>query len=169
MSRSRLALLTTKNWSQSFPRRSSVELLIIGTIFLCSTFFTEIDFRFSNYTSRHFLTRAAVDHQMGRLDKHGDDLGVHGALYEGHLYSDKPPGSSTMTMPQYIILGGLFFAPYRAVRVDINTKNQDYVPEDVFAGWLGQLLSLALYSAIAFVVLKRIFDLTGIRRRRVPL
>ncbi len=156
-------------WLGRVNRPSPVEILIFFTVFLSASFFSEIAYQTSKYTARLFLTQAMVDQQTFRLDAYEDELGVDGAAYDGHLYSNKPLGSSLLMLPQYLLVGKPFKALYNAADIDLSVQNQEYQVDEVFSGWLVQTLSLALYTAISFVALYRIFDLLGIKRRRLPL
>ncbi|HET6444649.1 MAG TPA: hypothetical protein VFI27_08725 [candidate division Zixibacteria bacterium] len=157
------------NRRAKIPQPTRVELLLFISIFLTSTFFSEIAYQTSNYTARIFLTEAIVDGRTFRLDEYSEVLGVDGALFDGHLYSNKPPGSSLMMLPQYILIAKPFKALFNAANIELDVQNQDYQIEDVFSGWLVQVFSLALYTSIAFVALYRIFGQVGVKKRRFPL
>jgi hypothetical protein len=150
-------------------RPARVELLLFGVIFATSAFFSEIAYQSSNYTARLFLTQAIVDQGSFRLDAYRDTLGVDGSVYDGHIYSSKPLGSSLMMLPQYLIIGKPVHFILGALNLSPSVQNQQYDTTAVFIGWLVQIFSLALYTAIAFVILYRIFELVGIQNRRLPL
>jgi len=81
------------------------ERYLFAVVFLCSIFFTEVNFQTSNYGSRFFLTKAVVDYHTFKTDFQFPRLGTDWSLYRGHYFSDKPPGSSLMMIPQYVLLG----------------------------------------------------------------
>ena len=152
---------------KKFPqlaRFKSAESLLFLTIFACSVYFSEIAYQTSNYTSRLFLTEALVDHGTFRLDAYEATLGVDGAVYQDHLYSDKPPGSSLLMLPQYLLLGKPLKGLFDTLEIQVAVQNQDYAVQDVLAGWLVQIFSLALYSAVGFVALYRILGLLDVGR-----
>ena len=151
-------------------RVSPAEWLLFVTIFACSAFFSEISYQTGNYTARLFLTRAVVDQGTFQVDVYAQKaLGGDEALYEGHLYSNKPPGSSLLMLPQYILIGKPAAFALRALGFDPTVQNERYDPVDVFTGWLVQIFSLALYTAVSFVVLYRLLDLLAIQRGRFLL
>lgn len=147
-----------------FAQLKSAESLLFLTIFACAVYFSEIAYQTSNYTSRLFLAEALVDHQTFRLDAYEATLGVDGAEYQGHLYSDKPPGSSLLMLPQYLLLGKPLRWAFDTLNIQVAVQNQDYAVQDVLAGWLVQIFSLALYSAVGFVALYRILKLLAVGR-----
>jgi len=140
------------------------ESLLFITIFLTAVFFSEIAYQTSNYTARLFLTEAIIDHGTFRLDAYEETLGVDGAIYQGHLYSNKPPGSSLIMLPQYLLLGKPVKVLFDALDINIAVQNQDYAVQDVLAGWLVQIFSLGLYTAVGFIALYRILKLLNVKR-----
>ncbi|MFZ0546311.1 MAG: hypothetical protein WAM60_12780, partial [Candidatus Promineifilaceae bacterium] len=140
-------------------RLNSAEILLFLTIFTCTVYFSEIAYQTSNYTSRLFLTEALVDHRTFRLDDYESTLGVDAARYQDHLYSDKPPGSSFIMLPQYLLLGKPLKWVFHTLDINIAVQNQDYAVSDVLAGWLVQIFSLGLYSAVSLVAFYRILGL----------
>lgn len=154
------------NWLPSrrgFFRRMlfGPEFFLFIIVFLCSAFFSEISYQTTNYTARILLTRAIVDHHTFRLDAYGEFPSGDYAFYEGHYYSNKPLGSSLMMIPQYVLLG----KPARLILRNIATQRE----RDVIVGWIVQISSLSLFTAIGFVTLCRIFALLGLKDRRFLL
>jgi len=129
---------------------SKKDLLLFLIIFLSSLFFSEFRTQTSNFSSRYFLTEAIVDFQTFKLDRFRDHLGIDKAFYKGHYFSDKPPGSSLLMIPQYFILVKPvgFFLKDSLPKRSLNN----------FLIWLLQISSLSVYSGMGIVFLKKIFD-----------
>ncbi|MCI0395458.1 MAG: hypothetical protein L0332_02340 [Chloroflexi bacterium] len=157
------------SWRRRWPL-DRAETVLFLVVFACSAFFSEIAYQTSNYTARLFLTRAVVDYGTFRLDAYSEaELGLDVAVYNGHVYSNKPPGSSLLMLPQYLLIGKPVQLLLRALDLPIQAQNQKFDLVNVFTGWLVQIFSLAFYSAVAFVALYRILGLLGLTRRRFAL
>lgn len=80
-------------------------LLVIFSFLVFSLFIRVPAFLTGNEGSYYFLTRAIVEEGSFRLD---DYRNFDGALYENHLYSNKPPGLALIVAPFYWIFFHLF-------------------------------------------------------------
>lgn len=138
------------------------ERYIFVIVFLCSVFFSEIGYQTSNYSSRFFLTKAIVDHQTFRIDFHAPRFGSDWSLFRGHFFSDKPPGSSLMMIPQYILLG-------KPAEFVVSIFEPEELWKERIVAWVVQISSLSLYTAMAFVGLYRLFGLLGLEKHRFSL
>lgn len=133
------------------------EILLFLLVFISVFFFTEISYQTSNYTSRLFLTQAMVDHGTFNLNAYQTKLGVDHAVYQGDYFSDKPPGSSLMMVPAYFLLAQpLAFILRMGLGVHMDEQT---------IGWLVQIASLAVFSALGMVALYRILELLHIHHR----
>jgi hypothetical protein len=118
-------------------------------------FFSKISYQTSNFAIRLFLTKAianegtvVVDHYIEPFLKDGF---VDKAYYNGHYYCDKPPGSSLMMLPQFLLIG-------RPVEWLLKGR---YSPErvDRFVAWVVRISSLGVYSALTVVFWIKIAEL----------
>jgi hypothetical protein len=138
------------------------ELFLFVIVFLSSAFFSRIDYQTSNYAARLFLTQAIVDHHTFELGFRERRLGYDWSYYNGRFYSDKPPGSSLMMIPQYVLLG----KPADFILQRINPYSN---MNEAIVAWLVQITSLSLYAAMGFIGLYRIFGLLELRERQFSL
>jgi len=138
------------------------ERYLLAVVFLCSVFFTEVNFQTSNYGSRFFLTKAVVDYHTFKIDFQFPRLGTDWSLYRGHYFSDKPPGSSLMMIPQYVLLG-------KPVEFFLDNVESEEIWRERIVAWVVQISSVSLYTAMAFVGLYRLFSYLGLERRRFSL
>ncbi len=133
------------------------ERWLVLLIFSATFFFTEIAYQTSNYTSRLFLTQAIVDQGTFSLNAFEGRLGVDHAVYAGDYFSDKPPGSSLLMLPAYFFLA-------KPIDFVVRMISGVALPEQT-VGWLVQLASLALLTALGMVALYRILGCLQVQRR----
>ena len=128
---------------------------LAATCFLAYVFYTNFGLWSDNEQIRYALTKAIVEDRSFRVDRYRQFLGLDKALHGGHLYCDKPPGSSFLCIPQYLLartaapqrwLGG------RAERV---------------RAWLVICLSVCLYAALSVAALYEVLGLMGVKRGRI--
>src|SRR5205823_2491748 len=74
-------------------------------LMLCYGFFRQLPLW--NEYSRYDLVRAIVDDHTARIDPYESNTGDK-AFFDGHYYSDKPPGSSLLGVPVYALLRGVW-------------------------------------------------------------
>jgi hypothetical protein len=77
------------------------ELLIAALLLFCYGFFQQQP-AWNEY-SRYDLVRAIVEQGTTRIDSYHQNTG-DAALYQGHWYSDKSPGSALLGVPVYAVL-----------------------------------------------------------------
>jgi hypothetical protein len=77
------------------------ELLIAALLLFCYGFFQQQP-AWNEY-SRYDLVRAIVEQGTTRIDSYHQNTG-DAALYQGHWYSDKSPGSALLGVPAYALL-----------------------------------------------------------------
>ncbi len=77
------------------------EVILALTLLLCYGFFRQAPAW--NEFSRYDLVRAIVDDRTTRIDPYHQNTGDK-ALYDGHYYSDKAPGTSILGVPVYLLL-----------------------------------------------------------------
>lgn len=147
---------------QIVKKLSRDELFLFLIVFLSSAFFSRIDYQTSNYAVRFFLTQAIIDHHTFELGFRESRLGFDWSYYDGRFYSDKPPGSSLMMIPQYILFGKPANFMLRRIILHSNMR-------ETIVAWIVQIASLSLYAAIGVIGLYRIFGLLGLRERQFPL
>jgi len=63
-----------------------------------------------NQNSRLNLVLALVDDGSPRIDRYVENTGDY-AIYNGHAYTDKPPGLSFLGVPIYVMMRPLLDAP----------------------------------------------------------
>jgi 4-amino-4-deoxy-L-arabinose transferase-like glycosyltransferase len=83
------------------PPQTWREILLVLLLIFCYGFFQQ-DAYWNEY-SRYDLTVALVDDHTTRIDPYQQNTGDK-AFYNGHYYSDKPPGSALLGMPVYLLL-----------------------------------------------------------------
>lgn len=92
------------------PRRSRLdgiawrEIILALALLLCYGFFRQLPAW--NEWSRYDLVVALVDDHTMRIDRYHTNTGDK-ALYNGHYYSDKAPGSALLGVPVYALLRGV--------------------------------------------------------------
>ena len=85
-------------WPTAVAQR---EIILALTLLLCYGFFRQVPAW--NENSRYDLVRALVDDGTTRIDPYHQNTGDK-ALYNGHYYSDKAPGTSFLGVPIYLLL-----------------------------------------------------------------
>lgn len=86
------------------PRLDAVawrELVLVLLLLLCYGFFRQVPAW--NEFSRYDLVVALVDDHTTRIDRYHANTGDK-ALYNGHYYSDKAPGSALLGVPVYALI-----------------------------------------------------------------
>ena len=91
-------------WSR-LDGRARREVLIVLALLFCYGFFRQVPVW--NENSRYDLVRALVEDGTTRIDRFHQNTGDK-ALYQGHFYSDKPPGTALMGVPVYLLLTGIY-------------------------------------------------------------
>jgi hypothetical protein len=81
--------------------RTRREIVLALLLLLCYGFFRQAPLW--NENTRHDLVRAIVEDHSTRIDAYHQNTGDK-ALYNDHYYSDKPPGSSLMVVPTYVLI-----------------------------------------------------------------
>ena len=137
---------------------SRAECLIFCIVFLSAAFFTEDPLKNANFVSRFLLTKAIVDNHTFQLDDYKEELGYDYSFYKGHYFSDKPPGSSFLMIPSYVLIAKPALYVLKKV-----AGRKDY---DHLLAWLVQVFSLSILSAGAFVVLYRLLLQIGVVKNR---
>lgn len=77
------------------------EIVVALFVLLCYGFFRQTPGW--NENTRYDFVRALVDDHSTRIDPYQQNTGDK-ALYDGHYYSDKPPGASLMVVPTYLLI-----------------------------------------------------------------
>ena len=92
--------LTASRWSRldAHVRR---EVILVLALLFCYGFFQQVP-SWNEY-SRYDLVRALVEDGTTRIDRFQQNTGDK-AFYDGHFYSDKPPGTALMGVPVYLLL-----------------------------------------------------------------
>ncbi len=80
------------------------ELILVLLLLLCYGFFRQVPAW--NEHSRYDLVVALVDDHTVRIDRYHENTGDK-ALYNGHYYSDKPPGAALLGVPVYAAMRGV--------------------------------------------------------------
>ena len=80
------------------------ELILALLLLLCYGFFRQLTAW--NEFSRYDLVLALVDDHTTRIDPYHENTGDK-AFFNGHYYSDKPPGASLLALPAYATLRGV--------------------------------------------------------------
>ena len=134
---------------------SRVHLRLAATCFFLYAFYTNFGFWSDNEQIRYALTKAIVEDGSFRVDRYREFLGLDKALCRGHFYSEKPPGSSLLIIPQYIL----------ARTVARQRLFQNWTA--MVRAWLVICLSVCLYAAVSVAVLYEVLGLLGVKRGRV--
>jgi hypothetical protein len=80
------------------------ELILALLLLLCYGLFRQVPAW--NEHSRYDLVVALVDDHTTRIDRYHENTGDK-ALYDGHYYSDKPPGTALLGAPVYAAMRGV--------------------------------------------------------------
>ena len=94
-------LARPRRWWSGLDNPGRRELLIAGLLLLAYGYFQQVP-AWNEY-SRYDLTRAIVEQGTLRIDSFHENTGDK-ALYDGHWYSDKAPGTSLLGVPVYVLL-----------------------------------------------------------------
>ena len=94
-------MVAARRWGSHLSVRRKRELLIAGLLLLCYGFFRQQP-AWNEY-SRYDLVRALVEQGTTRIDAFHENTGDK-ALYQGHWYSDKAPGTALLGVPVYAAL-----------------------------------------------------------------
>jgi hypothetical protein len=85
-------------WPERLTASAQRELILVLLLILCYGFFRQVPFW--NENTRYDLVLALVDDRTTIIDRYHENTGDK-VFYEGHYYSDKPPGSSLLGVPVY--------------------------------------------------------------------
>ena len=131
-------------------RNYHTELKLILSFYLLFVCFTEISPRIGNENVQYALTQAIVDDHSLIIDRFVTPLMEDKAFNDSHYYSDKPPGSSLLMVPQYFFFRNVFG-----------------VYEEPLTQWLVIVTSMCLYSAISVVIFYHLLSLFVLEKRRI--
>jgi len=92
------------------------EFKIFLTFFIIYLCFAR--FQWSDDDTKLDLTRAIVDERRLEIDSYINNTGDR-AYYNGHYYSDKPPGASLLTIPVYVVFKFFFGVPNTDFKLNI--------------------------------------------------
>ncbi len=137
-----------------------VHVKLAATCFVLYAFYANIGPLSDNEAVRYALCRAIADRGTFRLDAFSSEIGVDLAQRGEHVYCDKPPGSSLLMLPQYILARAL------VPRIVQPQRPGDRQPAMLVA-WIVTCLSVCLYSALSVAIFYDVLRLLGVRRGRI--
>ena len=132
-----------------------IRLRLAASCFLLYAFYTNFGLWSDNEQIRYALAKAIVEHRSLQVDPYREHLGLDKALRDGHIYCDKPPGSSFLIVPQYLL-----------AKCVISPAQFSGATERLRA-WLVICLSVCLYAGVSVGLLHGVLGRLGVTRGRI--
>ncbi len=134
---------------------ASPHFKLAASCFVLYVFYADFGLVSDNSQVRYALTKAIVDDASFRVDRYTQMMGLDRAVYKGHTYCDKPPGSSFLMAPQYLL--AKLLVPRRIFGAW----------QEIARAWVTTVLSVCLYAALSVALLYEVLGLLGVSRGRV--
>ena len=137
------------------PRLTRPHVRLAASCFVLYAFYVNFGFISDNETIRYALTKAIVEDGSFRVDPYRYFFGSDYSVVDGRYYCDKPPGSSLLILPQYLL----------ARTVVTPRLFGDWT--EMARAWAVVCLSVCLYAAVSVAVLYEVLGRLGVTRGRV--
>ena len=115
---------------------------LAATCFFLYVFYVDFGTQSDNEFIRYALTKSIVEEGTFRVDSHRRFIGSDYSLYGGHVYCDKPPGSSFLIIPQYLLAKAV-------VTPRLFRRDEKHDWTEMARVWVVISFSVALYAAIS--------------------
>jgi len=137
-----------------------VRLRLLASCFILYAFYANFGLWSDNEQIRYALAKAIVEDRSFQVDRFRRHLGLDKALYGGHIYCDKPPGSSFLIAPQYLLARGV-------VSREHFRRDATHDWTEPVRVWVVVCLSVCLYAAVSVALLYEVLGRLGMERGRM--